>query len=120
MTSSWLQVTRSSQPRADRTGSGSLASSGRIDRVVGFELGADDYVTKPFSVRELVLRIGATLRRNEGRARESTVVDFRSLRIDRDAHRVWVEDQEIGTARDYIETVRGVGYRFAENASGRF
>jgi len=40
------------------------AKGEEIDRVVGFELGADDYVTKPFSVRELVLRIRATLRRN--------------------------------------------------------
>src|SRR6478736_6255332 len=71
------------------------AKGEEIDRVVGFELGADDYVTKPFSVRELVLRIRATLRRNEGKAPESTVVDFGSLRIDRDAHRVWVQDQEI-------------------------
>src|SRR6187399_2466985 len=71
------------------------AKGEEIDRVVGFEVGADDYVTKPFSVRELVLRIRATLRRNEGKAPESTVVDFGNLRIDRDAHRVWVLDQEI-------------------------
>src|SRR6187399_1356462 len=71
------------------------AKGEEIDRVVGFEVGADDYVVKPFSVRELVLRIRATLRRNEGKAPESTVVDFGNLRIDRDAHRVWVLDHEI-------------------------
>jgi two-component system phosphate regulon response regulator PhoB len=120
-------------------------------------------------VRELVLRIRAALRRNAGRAPESSIVDFGNLRIDRDAHRLWVEGTEIeltalefkllvtlyerrnrvqsrgalldcvwgmdtkiatrtvdahvkrlrekiGAARDYIETVRGVGYRFAGTA----
>jgi len=71
------------------------AKGEEIDRVVGFELGADDYVTKPFSVRELVLRIRATLRRNEGKPPESSVVDFGTLRIDRDAHRIWVLEEEI-------------------------
>jgi two-component system, OmpR family, phosphate regulon response regulator PhoB len=138
-----------------------------IDRVVGFELGADDYVTKPFSMRELVLRVRAILRRNESDSPPASSVEFGCLRIDRDAHRVWVEEEEIeltalefkllvtlydrrnrvqsrealldkvwgmdtkistrtvdahvkrlreklNAARDYIETVRGVGYRFAE------
>ncbi len=138
-----------------------------IDRVVGFELGADDYVLKPFSIRELLLRIQAILRRNrvEPAAEASTQVDFGVLRIDREAHRAWVSDSEVeltalefrllvtlydrrnrvqtraallddvwgiqadittrtvdthvkrlreklDLARDYIETVRGVGYRF--------
>src|SRR5882672_4362242 len=64
------------------------AKSEEIDRVLGFELGADDYVTKPFSVRELLLRVQAVLRRTD-----STVVPhshFGVLRIDRHAHRVWV------------------------------
>lgn len=139
-----------------------------IDRVVGFEIGADDYVTKPFSVRELMLRIRAVLRRREVSKGDVQTVEFGALRIDRGAHRVWVEGEEveltalefkllvtlydrrnrvqsrsalldhvwgieakistrtvdahvkrlrekIGPARDYIETVRGVGYRFAES-----
>ncbi len=143
------------------------AKGEEIDRVVGFELGADDYVVKPFSVRELVLRIQAVLRRapqsDSGEA--PRVNDFGTLRIDRDAHRVSVEDKEVtltalefkllctlfdrrdrvqsratllddvwevsseletrtvdthvkrlreklGSAGAYIETVRGVGYRF--------
>src|SRR5262249_5460800 len=67
-----------------------------IDRVVGFEIGADDYVVKPFSVRELLLRIQAVLRRGKADAEavESTV-EFGRLRIDRGAHRVWVDAQEI-------------------------
>ncbi len=138
-----------------------------IDRVVGFELGADDYVTKPFSVRELVLRIRAILRRNETAPPSGSVIEFGCLKIDREAHRVWVRDREVeltalefkllitlydrrnrvqsrsalldsvwgmdtristrtvdahvkrlreklDRARDYVETVRGVGYRFIE------
>lgn len=136
-----------------------------IDRVVGFELGADDYVTKPFSVRELTLRINAILRRNVTAAVEETSIEFGLLRLDRAGYRAWVEGKEVdltalefnllitlydrrdrvqsratlledvwgmssevttrtvdthvkrlreklSVARDYIETVRGVGYRF--------
>lgn len=137
-----------------------------IDRVVGFEIGADDYVVKPFSVRELLLRVQAVLRRSRGEPEASdSMIEFGRLRIDRGAHRVWVDAQEIEltalefkllvtlyerrnrvqtrsallddvwgiqadittrtvdthvkrlrekleNARDYVETVRGVGYRF--------
>ena len=68
-----------------------------VDRVVGLELGADDYVVKPFSPRELVLRIQAILRRlPEGRDSAATESDrdtirFGPLTIDRTAHRVTVE-----------------------------
>ncbi|MGZ5970049.1 MAG: response regulator, partial [Polyangiales bacterium] len=47
-----------------------------IDRVVGLELGADDYVVKPFSVRELVLRVRAILRRSEGAPTAADIVEF--------------------------------------------
>jgi two-component system phosphate regulon response regulator PhoB len=70
-----------------------------IDRVVGFELGADDYVVKPFSVRELILRIRAILRRSDSEAPAagdaSDVVSFGRLRVDRTAHRVYVDDEEV-------------------------
>ncbi len=142
------------------------ARSEEIDRVVGFELGADDYVTKPFSVRELLLRIKAILRR---RAADTGSVSedahFEHLRVDFEGHQVWVDDQRValtalefrllstliarrgrvqtrdmllndvwgvqvdvttrtvdthvqrlrkklGDAGNYIETLRGVGYRF--------
>jgi two-component system, OmpR family, phosphate regulon response regulator PhoB len=141
------------------------AKGEEIDRVVGFELGADDYVVKPFSVRELLLRIQAVLRRGEKSA--SSIAEFGVLKIDRDAHRVWVAGAEVvlttlefkllvtlhdrqnrvqsrttllkdiwgiqadittrtvdthvkrlreklGAAGRYVETVRAVGYRFAE------
>jgi len=141
------------------------AKGEEIDRVVGFELGADDYVVKPFSVRELLLRVGAVLRRKDVPA--SDFVEFGELRIDPAAHRAWVGGIEMmlttlefkllltlyerknrvqtrsvllndiwgieadittrtvdthvkrlreklkGVGR-YIETVRGVGYRFSE------
>lgn len=142
------------------------AKGEEIDRVVGFELGADDYIVKPFSVRELLLRVQAILRRGREVEREGEPnIEFGLLRIDRSAHRVWVDATEIeltalefkllvtlyerrnrvqtraallddvwgiqadittrtvdthvkrlreklDRARDYVETVRGVGYRF--------
>ena len=66
------------------------------DRVTGFEQGADDYVTKPFSVRELVARIRAVLRRSQATEFEDrSDVRLGVIRMDRDGHRVWVQDQEI-------------------------
>jgi two-component system phosphate regulon response regulator PhoB len=144
------------------------AKGEEIDRIVGFELGADDYVVKPFSVRELLLRIDAILRRGKGEQIGLLPIQFGRLRVDREAHRVWVDDREVeltaiefkllvtlhdrrnrvqsrtallddvwgisapvttrtvdthvkrlreklGPAGDYIETVRGVGYRFADS-----
>jgi two-component system phosphate regulon response regulator PhoB len=148
------------------------AKGDEIDRVVGFEVGADDYVVKPYSVRELVLRIRAQLRRQhlpvEG---EPSLIKFGRLEIDRDAHRAWVDKDEValtalefrllhafmsrrgrvqsrdallsdvwgidadvttrtvdthvkrlreklGDAGGYIETLRGVGYRFADRLPG--
>jgi two-component system phosphate regulon response regulator PhoB len=141
------------------------AKGEEVDRIVGFELGADDYVVKPFSVRELLLRIDAVLRR--GKTPEQRLIEIGELRIDKDAHRVtvssdeialtalefkllvtlterrdrvqargtllsdvWAIDAEIasrtvdthvkrlrdklGVAGRFIETVRGVGYRFSE------
>jgi two-component system phosphate regulon response regulator PhoB len=63
------------------------------DRVAGFEVGADDYVVKPFSLRELMLRVEAVLRRRDQPT--STQLRFGGLRIDRDAHRAWVDDRPI-------------------------
>jgi two-component system phosphate regulon response regulator PhoB len=143
------------------------AKGEEIDRVLGFELGAEDYVTKPFSLRELLLRIQAILRRIQatGPQVSGDSIQFGQLRIDPGAYRVWVENSEVqltsmefrllmtlyerrnrvqtrgsllkdvwglqgdtetrtvdthvkrlreklGVAETYIETVRGVGYRF--------
>lgn len=145
------------------------AKGEEIDRVVGFELGADDYVTKPYSPRELLLRIQAVLRRVTGELETPGVVAFGDLKFDREAHRAWVQDQELeltalefkllvtlydrrnrvqsraallsdvwgidseiatrtvdthvkrlreklGVCADYVQTVRGVGYRFVDSA----
>ncbi|MGO9834909.1 MAG: winged helix-turn-helix domain-containing protein [Polyangiaceae bacterium] len=144
------------------------ANAAEADRVLGFELGAADYVVKPFSVRELLLRIDAVLRR--GKAPDLRLVEVGELRIDKEAHRVTVGTEEIsltalefkllatfverrgrvlargtllsdvwalhgditsrtvdthvkrlrdklGTAGRFIETVRGVGYRFSESGT---
>ncbi len=147
------------------------AKSDAIDRVVGFEVGADDYVTKPFSVRELILRVKAILRRMQPPEEEQPdTLRFGKLSIDVAAHRAWVDDVEVvltalefrllttlvkrrgrvqtrevllshvwemngdvttrtvdthvrrlrkklGDASEYIETLRGVGYRFRPEAS---
>jgi two-component system phosphate regulon response regulator PhoB len=71
------------------------ARSEEVDRVVGFELGADDFVTKPFSMRELILRVRAVLRRGENG--ESDVLQQRvgPIRIDPAAHRAFAGDAEM-------------------------
>lgn len=67
-----------------------------VDRIVGFELGADDYVAKPFSVRELVLRIRAVLRRTAGPVPAAkAVVAIGPIVLDREAHRCTVEGREV-------------------------
>jgi two-component system phosphate regulon response regulator PhoB len=66
------------------------------DRVKGFEKGADDYVTKPFSVRELLARVRAVLRRSGGSADQKvSILVSGTLRLDIAAHRAWVDEQEI-------------------------
>lgn len=71
------------------------AKGEEIDRVVGFEVGADDYVTKPFSVRELMLRVKAVLRRRAEPHQEEPLEQFGRLRLDVSGHRVWVDQEEI-------------------------
>lgn len=71
------------------------AKGEEIDRVVGFEVGADDYVVKPFSVRELMLRVRALLRRSQGPKDESTQLSHGPIRLDITAHEVWVSEQRV-------------------------
>lgn len=145
------------------------ARAAEMDRVIGLELGADDYVTKPFSPRELVLRIRKLLARAksgdeplaqlrfgaleidvprhevtlEGKPIDLTATEFKLLEIlarrrgrvqtrDRLLQDVWGYDnpidsrtvdthmrrlrEKIGSAADYLETIRGVGYRFKAEA----
>ena len=143
------------------------AKAEETDRLIGFELGADDYVTKPFSPRELVLRVKAILRRKEVPQEAEKIIEIGGLMIDLDRHRVTVEEmpvrltstefkllvelvskrgrvqtrdhlldkvwgytyegyartvdthirrlrEKLGPIGEYIETIRGMGYRFRE------
>jgi two-component system alkaline phosphatase synthesis response regulator PhoP len=74
------------------------AKTEETDRVVGLSVGADDYVTKPFSPRELVARIKAALRRLQAGTSvgaESSILAFRHVRIDVSAHQVSVDGRSI-------------------------
>ena len=141
------------------------AKSEEIDRIVGFELGADDYVTKPFSVRELILRVKVLIKKHTTTEQKDTSISLGSLYMNLDAHEVKVNKQDIiltalefkllrhllqrkgrvqtrdqllgdvwgyssqvttrtvdthikrlreklGVVADYIQTIRGVGYKF--------
>jgi len=67
------------------------ARSEEVDRIVGLELGADDYVVKPFSPRELAVRVRTVLRRSRPAAGPASVLEFDSLRIDVPAREVHVD-----------------------------
>ena len=78
------------------------AKAEEVDRVVGFELGADDYVTKPFSPRELALRVAAILRRTSSEPVPSEVLERGSIALDTERHRCRVGDAEvILTAKEF-------------------
>lgn len=85
------------------------SKSSEIDRVLGLEIGADDYVTKPFSVREVIARIKALFRRVEAFSISSTSNDedknnvvFGNLIIDIDTHKVSIEGRTVDlTAREF-------------------
>lgn len=65
------------------------------DRIVGLELGADDYITKPFSPNELVSRIRAVLRRSEGKAMPKTILTAADLTIDVEKRQVYRDNEAI-------------------------
>tara|TARA_B100000676_G_scaffold148548_1_gene146805 strand:- start:5125 stop:5823 length:699 start_codon:yes stop_codon:yes gene_type:complete len=140
------------------------AKGEEVDRIIGFELGADDYVTKPFSVRELILRVKVILKKQTESVESDESIEFGPIRLNLDAHEVLINNDEIvltalefkllkhlikrrgrvqtrdqllgdvwgyssevttrtvdthikrlreklGTVGDYIQTIRGVGYR---------
>ena len=82
------------------------AKDAEVDKIVGLELGADDYITKPFSVREVLARVNAVLRRASPEANEPRSVPERDsidrFSIDRAARRVMLDEKEVKlTAREF-------------------
>ena len=79
------------------------AKGEEIDRIVGFELGADDYIVKPFSIREFMLRVAAMLKRSGDKINnDEEKIIFGSLEIDIAAHRVKLKDKEVPlTAKEF-------------------
>ncbi len=73
------------------------------DRIRGLELGADDYVVKPFSPKEIVARVAALLRRVERPATAATVLRYGAISIDLERHIVRVGDEEVRlTAKEFL------------------
>ena len=91
------------------------ARSDEVDRVLGLEIGGDDYMTKPFSPRELIARVKAHLRREEMDA-EPGAVEIGPFRLDRTAHRVFLEGRELSLTStefnllEFFLTHRGRAY----------
>lgn len=80
------------------------AKGEEVDRVVGFEVGADDYVVKPYSVRELLLRVGGMLKRSskEKQSNDKDLVEYEDLKIDNDKHKVYLSDEKISlTSKEF-------------------
>ncbi len=86
------------------------AKDAEVDKVVGLEVGADDYVTKPFSVRELLGRVRAQLRRREldrsSSASEAKTIDAGSVRIDLGRHLVTVRGEAVNLTRSEFQVLR--------------
>jgi len=85
------------------------AKTGEVDTVVSLEVGADDYVTKPYRLRELVARIRAVLRRAEtqggpaAQRGESHTYQIGQVRLDADRHEVWVRGEQVALPRKEFE-----------------
>ena len=71
------------------------AKGEEVDKVVGFELGADDYVVKPFSPRELILRVKAILNRGKPKEEEKDILSVDKIIVDISRHKVTVDKKEI-------------------------
>ncbi len=85
------------------------ARTDEMDKVVGLSVGADDYVTKPFSPRELVARIKSVLRRRGGDSGSTgEVFSFKHVRLDAGSRRLWVDDQEVDLTAVEFDLLKGL------------
>lgn len=75
------------------------ARADETDKVLGLNMGADDYITKPFSMRELVARVNAALRRSQGSEVDRPVFDDGALRIDPSTFRVSYQERDVRMTR---------------------
>ena len=84
------------------------AKGEEVDRVVGFEVGADDYVVKPYSVRELLLRVGGMLKRSlkEDQLNDKDLVEYENLKIDNNKHKVYLSDKKISLTSKEFKLLR--------------
>ena len=71
------------------------AKGEEIDRIVGFELGADDYVTKPFSVRELILRVKVLLKKRSDNQSAEKILEYGPVKMNLDAHSVLADGVDV-------------------------
>lgn len=74
-----------------------------IDKILGFELGADDYIVKPFSGREVVARIKAILRRTQNQSTESSSIRFRDLSVNLSTYSAHYKNQSLGLTPKEVE-----------------
>ncbi|HEX5758472.1 MAG TPA: response regulator [Thermoanaerobaculia bacterium] len=77
-----------------------------VDRIVGLELGADDYIIKPFSPREVVLRVKAVLRRRQPEEGAGEILEAGGIRLDAAAHRLWVRGAEVPLTATELRLLR--------------
>ena len=98
------------------------AKDQEVDKVVGLEVGADDYVTKPFSVRELLGRVRAQLRRRDldrtSTVTEAKTIDAGSVRIDLARHLVSIRGEPVNLTRSEFQVLRLLAERPARSSAG--
>jgi two-component system, OmpR family, alkaline phosphatase synthesis response regulator PhoP len=106
-----LEVCKEIRRNADTAGIPVIMLTARgeeLDKVIGLEVGADDYVTKPFSVKELVARVKAVLRRADARKMPGTaeIFEFKGLRIDFASYEVTVDGKKVSISRTEFNLLR--------------